>query len=86
MEYHPTTNTNQITEGQIELIEIQLNQKPAYKNVVKPVIRNGADYGLDELGKFLRDKFNVTEAKDLIDSILRGTPERFKQCLESKGY
>lgn len=86
MEYHPTTNSNRITNEQIGLIEMQLNQKPAYKNVVKPVIRNGADYGLDELGKFLREKFNVTEAKDLIDSILRGTPERFAEVLKSKGY
>lgn len=86
MEYHPTTNTNRITNGQIGLIELQLNQKPSYKKIVKSVIRNGVDYGLDELGKFLRLKFNVTEGKDLIDSILRGTPERFKQCLESKGY
>jgi len=86
MEFHPTTNNNRITEKQLGMIEIQLNQRPHFKVHVKPVIRNGANYGMVEFRNFLSERFNVTDGIDLIDVLIKGKPKQFNEMLEKKGY
>ena len=78
-----------MTEKQRMFLQFRLNGiGKKHKEVLKQRfdMDGKRDCTFIDLDNFLKEKSNVSDGIELIDMVLKGTPEKFKELLEAKGY